>query len=90
MTANANRSLNEMDWKRVFVSGETPDRLDGVSLAYDPVGSVVYLFGGRLVRRWVESIFTRVFTVGKAVCWAICIILMTNLITELITRSTQC
>ena len=58
MTANANRTLNEMDWKRVFVSGATPDRLAGVSLAYDPVGSDVYLFGGQLLGRWVESIFT--------------------------------
>ena len=81
MTANANRTLNEMDWKRVFVSGETPERLDGASLAYDPVGSEVYLFGGQLVRRWVESTFTCVFTIGKTVSvyWAICIM---NLITS--------
>lgn len=48
---NMNPGQNQTTWKRILVEGPAPDRLDGASLAYDSVGGVVYLFGGRLVDR---------------------------------------
>jgi hypothetical protein len=38
---------NLSDWKRVFVTGVSPDRREGASVAMDPSAGVVYLFGGR-------------------------------------------
>lgn len=42
---------NLTDWKRVLMTGDSPGRREGASVAVDMIGSVVYLFGGRIVDR---------------------------------------
>ena len=53
MNINPNATLNQTEWKRVLVSGESPRLLEGVSLAFDANGGFVYLFGGRLLDRYI-------------------------------------
>ena len=50
MNLTPNATLDQTQWKRVVIlSDVVPDLLEGVSLAVDMAGGVVYLFGGRLL-----------------------------------------